>query len=64
MATYTRSLADLAGSMTEQTQPPRPYETFGGADGICMRVDRFYELMDLEEHAAGVHEYGHATCHL
>lgn len=39
--------------MTVQTETT-PYEVFGGAEGIRGLVDRFYDLMDLEEYAAGV----------
>ena len=39
--------------MPEQT-PATPYVLFGGAEGIRTLVDRFYDLMDLEEHAADV----------
>ena len=43
----------LPAAMTEQTLAT-PYALFGGAEGIRALVDRFYDLMDLEEHAAGI----------
>ena len=31
-----------------------PYQTLGGEAAVRQRVDRFYDLMDLEPHCAGI----------
>ncbi|MFT3735425.1 MAG: group II truncated hemoglobin [Rhodocyclaceae bacterium] len=40
--------------MSSPATPANAYEAFGGAAGVRALVDRFYDLMDLEEAAAGI----------
>lgn len=34
--------------------PPTHFDLLGGDEGVRRLVDRFYDLMDSEEHAAGI----------
>jgi len=42
---------------------PSLYDVFGGEQGVRALVDRFYDLMDLEEHAAGIRALHPETLH-
>ncbi|GAB4061380.1 group II truncated hemoglobin [Uliginosibacterium sediminicola] len=40
--------------MSDPQATATAYQVFGGAEGIRTLVDRFYDLMDLDEAAAGI----------
>jgi hemoglobin len=40
--------------MSDPQSAATAYQVFGGAEGIRTLVDRFYDLMDLDEAAAGI----------